>query len=270
MTRFATAISYAALASAALLLAAAPQTGPGTTPEKNPGQSPGTTAPKSPATPSKPSFGQTRPGTTPPPEPVPGQSGKDQTTTPSAEEPLVYVLMDTTKGDIILELNREKAPISVANFLAYTEKGHYDGTIFHRVISNFMIQGGGFTADMKQKPTDKPIKNEWRNGLKNDRGTISMARLGGNGDSATCQFFINVVNNAGLDRPQPDGAAYAVFGKVVAGMDVVDAIKVVATGSRGGHQNVPSEPVTIETAKRITDEEARKAIEAEKARTAAG
>lgn len=191
--------------------------------------------------------------------PAAAQGGAETPAAPSAEEKLVYVKMATSKGDIYLELNREKAPISVENFLKYQEKGHYDGTIFHRVISTFMIQGGGFTPDMKQKPTDKPIRNEWQNGLKNKRGTIAMARLGGNADSATSQFFINVVDNDFLDRPQPDGAAYAVFGKVVAGMDVVDKIKVVKTGNKAGHGDVPIEPVSIVKVTKITKEEADKA-----------
>ncbi len=165
----------------------------------------------------------------------------------------VIVRLETSKGNIDIELNQEKAPISVANFLEYVDKGHYDGTIFHRVIPNFMIQGGGFDATMTQKPTGQGIKNEWRNGLKNTRGTISMARLGGNPDSATAQFFINVVDNAGLDNPQRDGAGYAVFGKVVAGMDVVDAIKVVPTATKGHHSDVPIETVLIKKASRLTE-----------------
>jgi peptidyl-prolyl cis-trans isomerase A (cyclophilin A) len=174
-----------------------------------------------------------------------------------------YVQMTTSKGDIILELNREKAPISVENFLSYVDKEFYNGTIFHRVIPTFMIQGGGFTNDMQQKPTEKPIKNEWRNGLKNERGTVAMARTAV-ADSATSQFFINVTDNAFLDQPR-DGAAYAVFGKVVAGMNVVDAIRVVPTHTHpAGHQNVPLEPVVIERMKRISEEEAKKKIEAEK------
>jgi peptidyl-prolyl cis-trans isomerase A (cyclophilin A) len=168
----------------------------------------------------------------------------------------VHVLMQTSMGDIVLELNREKAPVSVRNFLAYSEKGHYDGTIFHRVISNFMIQGGGFSADMQQKPTDPPIKNEWENGLKNERGTIAMARLGGQPDSATAQFFINVENNTFLDQPR-DGAGYAVFGRVAKGMDIVDKIRNVRTGVRAETrmQDVPVEPVVIRSLRRMTEEE---------------
>jgi len=159
--------------------------------------------------------------------------------------------LSTSKGDITLELDAENAPKSSENFAQYVADGHYDGTIFHRVIDGFMIQGGGFTPEMKQKPTRDGIPNEWRNGLKNARGTIAMARLGGDPDSATAQFFINLVDNGFLDRPQPDGAAYAVFGKVTGGMDVVDAIRGVSTGMRGGHADVPVEPVVISKAERL-------------------
>lgn len=141
----------------------------------------------------------------------------------------IYVNMKTSKGDIIIELDPEHAPITVANFLKYADSDAYDSTIFHRVMNGFMIQGGGFSADMTKRPTKAPIKNEWGNGLKNLRGTIAMARRGGNPNSATNQFFINVKDNPNLDRNQGDGAGYAVFGKVVKGMDVVDAIKVVKT-----------------------------------------
>ena len=181
-----------------------------------------------------------------------------------AEEKTVYVLMSTSMGDITIELDGEKAPISTQNFLSYVDKKHYDGTIFHRVIKTFMVQGGGYTADMKQKPTEKPITNEWKNGLKNTRGTLAMARLGDRQpnpktvDSATSEFFINVVDNAFLDRPQPDGGAYAVFGRVINGMDVVDKIKEVPTGSKAGMQDVPNETVEIKSVKRITAEEAKK------------
>lgn len=158
----------------------------------------------------------------------------------------VQVVMQTSMGTIKLELDVEKAPITTANFISYVEKGHYDGTTFHRVIPGFMIQGGGFTPDMQQKPTDPPIKNEWQNGLKNLRGTIAMARTQVH-DSATSQFFINVVDNAGLDMPR-DGAAYAVFGRVIEGMEVVDQIKDVPTTTKGGHRDVPVTPVIIEKA----------------------
>jgi cyclophilin family peptidyl-prolyl cis-trans isomerase len=158
------------------------------------------------------------------------------------------VLMQTNKGAIKIELDQEKAPISVRNFLDYVKAGHYDGTIFHRVIPGFMIQGGGFDAKMLQKPTGAPIKNEATNGLKNLTGTIAMARTNVV-DSATAQFFINVVDNAFLDHKNqsPQGFGYAVFGKVVEGMDVVKTIEKVPTANRGGHQNVPVDAVVIES-----------------------
>jgi peptidyl-prolyl cis-trans isomerase A (cyclophilin A) len=154
------------------------------------------------------------------------------------------VKLSTSAGDIVLELYPDKGPKSVDNFLQYVRDKHYDGTVFHRVMDGFMIQGGGFTADLQQKPTRAPIPLEASNGLKNDRGTIAMARTA-NPNSATAQFFINVANNAPLNAPSPDGHGYAVFGKVVAGMDVVDKIKGVAVGNQGPYQNVPTTPVTI-------------------------
>mgnify|MGYP002626142025 CR=1 FL=1 len=160
----------------------------------------------------------------------------------------VKITLETSKGNITLELDAEKAPISTANFVSYVKKGHYDGTIFHRVIPGFMIQGGGFDADMNQKATDAPIQNASKNGLKNARGTIAMARTSVP-DSATCPFFINVADNANLDYPSFDGFGYAVFGKVTSGMDVVDAIVGVPTTSKGPHQNVPEEPISIKSAK---------------------
>jgi peptidyl-prolyl cis-trans isomerase A (cyclophilin A) len=158
------------------------------------------------------------------------------------------VLLATSLGDITIQLDGEKAPKTVANFLDYVKSGHYDGTVFHRVIGGFMIQGGGFTPDMVQKPTRAPIALESRNGLKNERGTVAMARTSVP-DSATSQFFINVVDNAMLDQANArDGQGYAVFGRVVAGMDVVDRIRAVETTSAGGHQNVPAKPVLIRSA----------------------
>lgn len=156
------------------------------------------------------------------------------------------VTMETSMGTITLELDDEKAPETVANFIRYAKEGHYDGTIFHRVIDGFMIQGGGFTKDMNQKETHEPIRNEAMNGLKNLRGTIAMARTMVV-DSATSQFFINLVDNAFLDfqNPTPQGFGYAVFGKVVDGMDVVDQIAKVKTGFSGPHQNVPEEAIVI-------------------------
>ena len=157
------------------------------------------------------------------------------------------VKLTTSLGDIVVELDPAKAPKSVENFIQYVNDKHYDGTIFHRVIDGFMIQGGGFTADMAQKPTRAPIPLEASNGLKNNKYTIAMARTG-NPNSATSQFFINVKDNDNLNAPQPDGHGYTVFGKVVSGTEVVDKIKAVATGSKGMHQNVPVTPVTITSA----------------------
>lgn len=159
------------------------------------------------------------------------------------------VKLSTNFGDITLELNAEKAPITVANFLKYVEAGFYNGLIFHRVINNFMVQGGGFDANMKQKSTSEPIKNEANNGLSNDCYTIAMARTS-IPDSASSQFFINVADNGFLNHTAPtsSGWGYCVFGKVVEGMDVVDKIKAVATTSRAGHQDVPADPVIINQA----------------------
>jgi len=161
------------------------------------------------------------------------------------------VLMKTSLGQIKIELWPGKAPETVKNFLQYVDAGFYDGTIFHRVIGNFMIQGGGFTQDMKQKPTNAPVKNEASAELKNDRGTIAMARTNVV-DSATGQFFINVVDNVSLNHRDnsPAGFGYAVFGKVIDGMDVVDKIKGVETANSGQFQNVPVKPVVIESVKR--------------------
>ena len=158
------------------------------------------------------------------------------------------VRLDTSAGEIVLELDREKAPRTVDNFLQYVRAGHYEGTIFHRVIEGFMIQGGGMDAQMREKPPRPPIPLESRNGLNNVRGTVAMARTSVP-DSATAQFFINVVDNAFLDAAQArDGNGYAVFGKVVSGMDVVDRIRIVPTAAKGPHQNVPTMPITIRKA----------------------
>ena len=158
------------------------------------------------------------------------------------------VILETSMGSITIELDSENAPISTENFLSYVDDGYFDGTIFHRVIPGFMIQGGGMDENMKQKPTKDPIKNEAKNGLSNTRGTLAMARTQ-DVDSATSQFFINLTGNDFLDHGSRD-FGYAVFGKVTEGMDVVDAIASVATGDKGFHQNVPVEPVTIISAKR--------------------
>ncbi len=178
------------------------------------------------------------------------------------------VIMRTTFGEIKLELDAERAPKTVANFLMYAREGFYDGTIFHRVIDNFMIQGGGFDIDMNQKPTGTPIENEADNGLKNDFGTIAMARTM-EPHSATAQFFINVKDNDFLDKPR-DGAGYAVFGRVAAGMSVVDAIKVVPTGVVRGRADVPISPVIINEIRRMDAEEAHRFIRAEKGEPSKG
>lgn len=159
------------------------------------------------------------------------------------------VKLHTSMGDITIELNAEKAPKTVENFLAYVNDGTFDGTIFHRVINNFMVQGGGFDAGMKQKPTHAPIENEADNGLKNNRYTVAMARTS-DPHSATAQFFINIADNDFLNftAPTATGWGYAVFGQVVEGTDVVDAIRSVKTGSKGFHQDVPVENVTLEKA----------------------
>ena len=161
-------------------------------------------------------------------------------------------LISTSMGDVKVELFKDKAPITVENFLAYANDKSYDGTIFHRVIRGFMIQGGGMTPDMKQKPTRPPIKNEAGNGLKNQVGTLAMARTNVV-DSATAQFFINVKDNDFLDHKNetPQGFGYAVFGKVIAGMDVVRKIEAVSTGRKGMHEDVPTEPVVIQSVKVI-------------------
>jgi peptidyl-prolyl cis-trans isomerase B (cyclophilin B) len=168
--------------------------------------------------------------------------------------PAAYVMMTTTVGPMTIELDADSAPKTVENFLSYVADGFYDGTIFHRVIDNFMIQGGGFTADMEQKSTQAPIENEANNGLNNQRGTIAMARTQ-DPHSATAQFFINVQDNDFLNHTGENmqGWGYAVFGKVTDGEDVLDKIRGVQTGSQAGHQDVPVEPIIIESAAIIND-----------------
>ncbi len=168
--------------------------------------------------------------------------------TVSADAANPEVLIKTNHGEITVELDRVNAPITVDNFLKYVDSNHYDGTLFHRVMTTFMIQGGGFDEDFNQKPTNDPIKNEANNGLSNERGTLAMARTN-DPHSATSQFFINVVNNDFLDFKAPSGSGwgYAVFGKVTHGMDIVDKIRQVDVGNFQGHANVPTEPVVIET-----------------------
>ena len=168
--------------------------------------------------------------------------------------PAAHILMTTTVGPMTLELDADNAPKTVENFLSYVSSGFYDGTIFHRVINNFMVQGGGFTADMEQKAAQAPIENEANNGLKNARGTIAMARTQ-DPHSATAQFFINVQDNDFLNHTGENmqGWGYAVFGKVTEGEDVLDKIRCVQTGSQAGHQDVPVEPIIIESVTVIGD-----------------
>ena len=161
------------------------------------------------------------------------------------------VTLKTSEGTIVVELEADKAPASTQNFLQYVQDKHYDGTVFHRVIPNFMIQGGGFTTDMKQKGVRAPIGNEAKNGLRNARGTLAMARTG-DPHSATAQFFINHKDNVFLDYPGQDGWGYAVFGKVVSGMEVVDKIARVPTGRVGPFSDVPQKPVLIQSATLIS------------------
>ena len=164
---------------------------------------------------------------------------------PAAQPKVEFV---TTMGKFVVQLDPARAPKTVANFLDYVKSGFYKGTIFHRVIPGFMVQGGGFTATMQQKPTRPPIALESQNGLRNLRGTIAMARTA-DPNSATAQFFVNVVDNPSLDYPKPDGYGYAVFGKVISGMDVIDKIVAVPTQNEGMFQNVPVKPIVIEDAK---------------------
>lgn len=159
------------------------------------------------------------------------------------------VKFETSLGDFVVELFTDDAPVTVRNFLQYVDDGHFDGTVFHRVIPGFVIQGGGMNADMEQKKTRKPIENEATNGLRNLRGTLSMARTN-DINSATSQFFVNLADNAFLDHQGPRNYGYAVFGKVVEGMDVVDAIAAVRTGRRRGHDDVPVEPIVVNAARR--------------------
>lgn len=168
----------------------------------------------------------------------------------SASNP--QVRLTTNQGEITLELNADKAPKTVANFISYVESGHYDGTIFHRVISNFMVQGGGFDEDFNQKPTQAPIENEADNGLKNVTGAVAMARTM-DPHSASAQFFINVKDNDFLNHSSktPQGWGYAVFGQVIEGMDVVETIKAVPTGNKRGHQDVPNDNIVIQKAEVI-------------------
>lgn len=161
------------------------------------------------------------------------------------------VVFKTTLGSFTMELYPAKAPITVKNFLEYVKSGHYSGTIFHRVINGFMVQGGGMNRYLEEKPTRAPIPLEARNGLKNDFGMVAMARTG-DPDSATAQFYVNVANNDSLNAPSPDGYGYAVFGKIISGMEVIDQIKSVPTTRLGNYSGVPSQPITIESATLVT------------------
>lgn len=173
--------------------------------------------------------------------------GTAATAAPATLNPQPSVALKTSLGTITVQLDPQKAPKTVANFLEYVRAGQYNGTVFHRVIPGFMVQGGGYDARYQEKPTRGPIPLEARGGLSNATGTIAMARTS-DPDSATSQFFINTANNTNLDYPSPDGNGYAVFGKVTSGMDVVRKIEGVATGNRGSMANVPTQPVTIESA----------------------
>ena len=166
------------------------------------------------------------------------------------------VKLTTNHGDIVIDLDAEKAPETVKNFLAYVEAGHYDNTIFHRVINGFMIQGGGMNSAMEEKATRAPVENEGKNGLKNDAGSIAMARTQ-NPHSATAQFFINLEDNRSLNYPSPDGWGYTVFGKVTEGMDVVRKIGKEPTTTRGFHRDVPATPILIESARQLPEKAAK-------------
>lgn len=179
----------------------------------------------------------------------------DTTDDPTDDDPTPVVRIETTMGDILVELNRDKAPISVRNFLRYVDDGFYEGTLFHRVVPDFVIQGGGFGEDMIQKETRPAIKNESDNGLKNDRGTIAMARLS-ELDSATAQFYFNLKDNDDLNATPGTNSGYAVFGMIVKGLDVMDAIGAVETETRNGLSDIPVENILIERVVRLTEEEA--------------
>ncbi|MEY3021448.1 MAG: hypothetical protein RIS86_646 [Planctomycetota bacterium] len=180
---------------------------------------------------------------------------------PAPAQTMEYAVMRTNKGDLVLELDRAKAPVTVENFVRYAKKGFYDGTVFHRIVPGFVIQGGGFEPSGVQKKTDAPIDNEWQNGLKNLRGTLSMARTA-DPKSATSQFFVNLKDNDSLDRPISGGAGYAVFAKVVAGMGTVDAIAREPRGVRNSMQDWPVKDVVIEKVVLVSKEDADKAIAA--------
>jgi peptidyl-prolyl cis-trans isomerase A (cyclophilin A) len=211
---------------------------------------------------------QTKPATSQPAATRPAASQPAASKPVTVTDNLVYVLVNTNKGDFVLELNHEKAPITVENFVRYVDGKFYDNTIFHRITKQniFVIQGGGVNPDGSPKQGDLPIKNEWKNGLKNERGTISMARMGYKPDSATSQFFINVKDDSMLDAPN-DGAAYAVFGRIVAGMSVIDTIfatPVKANPQMNNEVSQPTEQLLLKKAERISAEQAKKLMDAEK------
>jgi cyclophilin family peptidyl-prolyl cis-trans isomerase len=238
------AFAAALVVSAVTASALAQGTKPAEPPIQPPATQPPTTHPETKPETKPEAKPETKPGDT---KPADAKKTEDR----------VYVQLSTSMGDLVIELDNAKAPISTENFLGYVEKGAYDGTIFHRVIKGFMIQGGGFDATMKERDKGKGIKNEWKNGLSNKRGTIAMARLGNQPDSGSNQFFINTKDNAFLDQPR-DGAGYAVFGRVVSGMDVIDQIEGVKTATKDFHGDVPVEAVTIKSAKKLSAEEAAK------------
>lgn len=179
----------------------------------------------------------------------------------AAQVAMEYALVKTSKGDLVIELDRAKAPVTVENFVSYVKEGFYDGTVFHRIVPGFVIQGGGFDAKGVQKKTKDPIANEWKNGLKNKRGTLSMARTPDPG-SATSQFFISLKDNDMLDQPISGGAGYAVFGTVISGMEVVDQIAKAQRGVRGGMQDWPLQDIVMEKVTMIPKEQAMKAKDA--------
>jgi cyclophilin family peptidyl-prolyl cis-trans isomerase len=199
-------------------------------------------------------MGDTKPAETKPAETKPTDTKQPEAKPAPAADVLVYVSLETSMGTMLLELNQSKAPISVANFLSYVDSGHYNGTIFHRVVSNFVIQGGGYDAKGNEKETKAPIKNEWRNGLLNKRGSLAMARTN-DPDSATAQFYVNLKDNDFLSQPR-GGAAYAVFGRIVQGMEVVDKIGAVPVGAG----DMPRTQVLINAATRLSQEDADKLL----------
>ena len=193
---------------------------------------------------------------------TPATPAKDATTTqPVPTAAMEYAVIKTTKGDIVIELDRAKAPITVENFVSYIKEGFFDGTVFHRIVPGFVIQGGGFTPQGEQKKTRAPIANEWQNGLKNKRGTLSMARTN-NPNSASSQFFVSLKDNDALDQPISGGAGYAVFGKVIVGMDVVDAIARAPRGNRGPMADWPVEDVVMTKVEMVSKADADKLVDA--------